>query len=205
MFSTIEICRPIQTRLAKHLQCLVGVQCGGPCGLAEVALFQVALQGYQIKVMTVDPPYGVIYKGPTPSNKLILLLKSHNHYDGCNSFSGFLSRSYYCHECDTGYDHESLSEHPCDGKWCGCCHTKNCPDFLMAKRSECSPRPSRHCSLCQWSFFGDTCLANHHQGSAGQRASSLCHKSKKCATCSKDYDVAGKNPKHNCGVSECPY
>ena len=120
--------RPVQTRLARELHRLAGVP-EGPCGLAEVTQFQAALPGYQIKVMTVDPPYGIIYKGPTPSDKLILLVKSHRHYDGCNSFSAFLSRSYYCHECDTGYDHESFAKHPCDSKWCACCRTNNCPDF----------------------------------------------------------------------------
>ena len=36
----------------------------GPCGLETIALFQAVLPQYQIKVMTVDPPYGIIYKGP---------------------------------------------------------------------------------------------------------------------------------------------
>lgn len=104
-------------RLAKELHRQAGVP-EGLCGLEEVAKFQSVLPDYKIKVMTVDPLYGILFKGPQPSDKHILLVKSDRHYDGCNSFAGFLSRSRYCHDCDKGYDHDSYTEHPCEGKWC---------------------------------------------------------------------------------------
>ena len=125
-----------------------------------------------------------------------MLIKSHHYYDGCNSFSGFLDRSYCCHDCDKGYDHESFREHSCNGKWCGSCHQKTCPDFLSAKQTSCHPKPSMHCDVCHRLFFGKTCMSNHLQVTAGRRACSLCAKLKKCATCAKHYE---------CGWFVCPY
>ena len=120
-----NMCRglPIQTRRAKELHQLAQVP-EGPCGLEAIAQFQAVLPQYQIKVMTVDPPYGIIYRGPV-AEKMILLIKTEGHYDGCKSFEGFLSKSYFCHDCDRGYDHETYGEHPCDGKWCAACKKKD--------------------------------------------------------------------------------
>ena len=100
--------RPVQERLAKELHRLAGVP-EGPCGISELQKFQAVLPGYQIKVMSID------------------------HYDGCNSSSGFLSKSYFCDECNRGYNTEDCEHHPCEGKWCPSCHRKDCPDFAEAK------------------------------------------------------------------------
>lgn len=191
--------RPIQKRRAQELHRLSGVP-EGPCGLEEIAKFQAILPEYQIKVMTVDPPYGIIYKGPVVSNKLILLVKTDGHYDGCKSFAGFLSKSYYCHDCDKGYNVESVAHHPCDGKWCAACETKACPGFLAAKTTSRNPQPSTPCSLCKRSFYGDSCLAAHYRQEG--KTKPLCQRKKKCTTCSKQYTT---DKKHKCGWGPCPY
>ena len=80
---------PVQERLAK-LHRLAGVP-EGPCGLHELEQFQTALPGYQIKVVSIDPPHMIIYTGSVPSDKIIHLIKEDDHYDGCNYFAGFLS------------------------------------------------------------------------------------------------------------------
>lgn len=95
---------------------------------------QQALPGYQIRVIFIDPPHMLIFVGPTPSDNVIRIIKEDDHYDGCNSFSGFLPKSYFFHECNRGYDHDDHENHPCDGKWCLSCHRKDCPDFTEAKR-----------------------------------------------------------------------
>lgn len=187
--------RTLQKRQAQELHRLAGVP-EGPCRLAEVAKFQAVLPDYQIKVMTEEPPYGLIYKGLTPSDKIIMLLKSDRHYDGCNSFAAFLSRSYYCHECDTGFDHDDFANHPCQGRWCACCRTKDCPGYMAAKQSYRHPRATVDCTLCHRSFYGDACLACHYR-------TQLCQKLKKCRLCHNHYHVGGKHPRHKCGWSEC--
>ena len=47
---------PVQERLAKELHRLAGVP-EGPCGISELQKFQAVLPGYQIKVMSIDPPH----------------------------------------------------------------------------------------------------------------------------------------------------
>ena len=126
----------------------------------ELTRFQAALPGYQIKLMSIDPPHMIVFKGETASEKKILLIQEDGHYNGCISFAGFLSKSSYCHECDRGYDHETFSAHPCNGKWCKACRRPDCPEFLEAKRTLPQgqfPVPARPCSLCHRHFFGDAC------------------------------------------------
>ena len=76
---------------------------------------------------------------------------------------------------------------------------------LTAKQTSRHPKASMYCDACRRPFFGNTCMSNHLQVTAGRRASSLCAKLKKCATCAKHYDVGPKLPKHKCGWSKCPY
>ena len=116
---------PIKERLAWALHQQTGVP-EGPCGLKELQLFQDALPGYQIKVLAIHKPHHIIFCGPAAA-KQILLLKVDHHFHGCNSFGGFLDHSYFCHDCNCGYDHEDQENHPCKGKWCWACESSNCP------------------------------------------------------------------------------
>ena len=146
---------PVHERLAKELHRLAGVP-EGPCGIPELQKFQAVLPGYQIKAMSIDPPYMLIFAGPTPSDKIIRIIKEDDHYDGCNSFSGFLSKSYFCDECHRGYDHDDRERHPCTGKWCPSRHRKDCPNFIEAKGPlglGNFPTPSSPYRLCHRSFF----------------------------------------------------
>ena len=203
--------RPVQERLAKELHRLAGVP-EGHCGIFELQKFQAVLPDYQIKVMSIDPPHMLIFVGPTPSDKIIRIIKEDDHYDGCNSFLGFLSKSFFCNECNRGYDHNDHGNHPCKGKWCPSCHRKDCPDFAEAKRllgPGKFPLPSSLCRLCHRSFFGEDCYS-YHLHRRGKNILSICLTYRKCPDCFKTYEVenAGKSrsrPKqHKCGWGECP-
>ena len=140
---------PVQERKAKELHQLARVP-EGPCGLPELEQFKTALPGYQIKVMSMDPPNMIIYAGPVPSDKIIRLIKEDGHYDRCNSFAGFLSRSYFCNECNKGF-HDDLTHYTCNGKWFRACKQEDCPDFIEAKRPLARgqfPTPTSRCPLC---------------------------------------------------------
>ena len=148
--------RPVQERLAKELHQLAGVP-EGPCATPELTRFQAALPNHQIKVLSIDPPHMITFVGnpATPTGKIIRLIKEDNHYDGCNSFAGFLSKSYFCDDCNQGYDHEDFRHHPCTGKRCISCKRKDCPDFLDAKRllqPGQFPTPTSVCPLCHRKF-----------------------------------------------------
>jgi len=108
---------PIQGKNVKELHCLAGVP-EGPCGLKELQKFQEALSDYRIKVLAVDKPFSIIFSSKTSSHKRILLIKVDDHYHGYNSYGGFLYLSYFCHDCNCGYNSEDIDNHPCQGKWC---------------------------------------------------------------------------------------
>ena len=202
---------PVQERLAKELHRLAGVP-EGPCGLHELDQFQTALPGYQIKVVSIDPPHMIIYAGPTPSDKIIRLIKEDDHYDGCNSFSGFLNRSYFCDKCNKGFDHDDLAHHSCHGKWCHACKRDDCPDFMEAKRPLARgqfPTPTSLCQLCHRKFFGDQCY-NYHLQRRSLHIKSICDSYKKCPQCYHVYESdpgtqRGRNHRfeHRCGYGEC--
>ena len=182
--------RPVQERKAKELHQLAGVS-EGPCGLPELKQFQTALPGYQIKVMSIDPPHMIIYAGSTPSGKIVRLIKEGEHYDGCNSFAGFLSQSYFCDECNQGFDHDDMTHHRCGGKWCPSFKRKDCPDFTEAKRPLAHgqfPMPSDICALCHRKFFGDQCC-NYHLQRRSHRIKSICDSYKKCPDCCHVYEL----------------
>ena len=202
---------PVQQREARVLHRLAGVH-EGPCGISELQKFQAVLPGYQIKVKSIEPPHMLIFVGPTPSDKIIRIIKEDDHYDGCNSFSGFLSRSYFCDECNRGYDHDDHENHPCDGKWCPSCHRQDCPDFTEAKQPlgpDQFPSSSSLCRLCRRSFFGEDSYS-YHLHRRGKNIPSICLTYKKCLECSKTYEVENaaksrsKPKQHKCGWGECP-
>ena len=150
-------------RLAKGRHRLAGVP-EGPCGIPELKKFQAALPGYQIKVMSIDPPHMIINVGPVASDKMILLIKEDGNYNGCNPFKEFLSKSYFCHECNRGFNTDDMEHHPSDGTWRGSCYRRDCPDFKAAKqplKPGHFPKPSSLCTLCHRKFFGDDCFHHH--------------------------------------------
>ena len=204
--------RPIQEKRAKELHRLADVP-EGPCGIQELNKFQTALPGYQLKVLSVDKPFTIIFAGP-PAPKLILLVKVNDHYHGCTSFGGFLDWSYYCHDCDKGFDVDDITHHPCLGVWCQSCKRKKCVDHQKTKqdlpRGE-KPKPTQVCSSCDRSFFGNDCYASHLQDS--QHLRSLCATYRKCLSCRCQYEAAPSKKKerisnkyrHRCGYGECPF
>ena len=209
--------RPVQGKKAKELHSLAGVP-EGPCGVKELQKFQDALPGYQIKVLAVDKPHSIIFCGKTPSHRRILLIKVDGHYHGCNSYGGFLSRSYLCHDCNRGYNTEDIDNHPCHGQWCRSCERADCPDFQTVKsvlESGQVPAPSLPCGHCHRSFFGKACYSAH-KVSSSSKYRPLCDFKKKCLQCHKVCETSLKRAKrgrdrknvkfnHKCGWGECPF
>ena len=106
---------PVQGIQAKELHRLAGVP-KGPCELQELEMFQKALSPeYQIVVLTVDKPHMITYKGQPTADKKILLIQVNQHYHGCTLYGGFLNKSYFCFDCEKGFDHDDLARHPCQG------------------------------------------------------------------------------------------
>ena len=179
---------PVQEQEAKQLHSIANVS-EGACGLPELEQFQQALgPSYQLLVMIRMHPFFLYFKGPPAPNQ-ILLLKSNDHYDGCTSFPAFTNHSYYCIECERGYNTDDRAHHSCKGKRCTACSRFDCPDFVP--KSE----PSDYCSHCHTKFFGIQCK-NHHF------ASNQCETHKTCRNCYAQYIVI-KGKRHRCGFAKC--
>ena len=195
---------PIQEQRAKELHQLAGVP-EGPCGIEEIKKFQQVLPEYQIKVISITPPHMVIFEGPE-SDKIIRIIKDGDHYDGCSSFKGFINKSYFCNDCDLGFDHDDFKHHHCDGKFCPSCKSDKCQDFKTPKQSMepgKRPFPKELCKLCNRKFFGDNCYNGHLQRRS-KTIRSICNTYKKCPHCCQVYKN-DDNPKnrnfdqHVCG------
>ena len=181
---------PRQKTRAQELHRAAGVP-EGPCGYPELDQFQRYLSSlnppYQLKVMSRRKPFFICYRGPDAPH-IICLLKSDDHFEGCTSFKGFMDRSYWCDQCDKGFDHNA-AEHPCEGRTCRSCDRSNCPDYDQFST------PCLVCNQCNRSFYGPQCLAFH-------RSSKTCGKTKKCLECRAVFVVDRKH-KHKCGWEEC--
>lgn len=162
IFNLIQGC-PIQIKLAKELHQLASIP-QGPYGLPELQKFHNALPEYQIKVFFLDSPHCIIFSGKNLPHKQILLIKVVNHYHRCNSYSGFLSKSYFCQNCNRGYNQDDLQNHPCKGRQCHSCEQIDSPDFVTAKcqlQLQASLLLPYHCHLCKRWFHSEDCYAHH--------------------------------------------
>ena len=180
---------PIQQQLARELHEKAGVP-EGPCDIPQLQQFQQALgPQYQLVVMTRMYPFLLIFIGPDAPN-MIRLLKSNEHFDGCTSFPAFLDRSYYCLECQRGFNTNDKAHHPCKGKRCSACARFNCPDYVPGAQ------PEMYCHQCNTNFFGPSCKGHHFD-------TKQCETHKTCKNCQAMYMVI-KGKRHQCGFSKCP-
>ncbi len=99
-----------QGHLAKELHeaaCVVP----GECGIEDIKKFQNVLVDYQINAVSGEHFNSIIYTGPQADKKVYLYYHD-NHYDVITSMSAFLGRSYFCTQCNKGYDH--TEKHICN-------------------------------------------------------------------------------------------
>ena len=157
---------------------------------------------------SVDHMYQLIFKGP-PADKQITLIKVGDHYHGCNSLPGFLGKHFYCVECETGYEHDTINQHPCKGKKCRACCQTQCQDYLQHGNEAAK----QTCPRCHRKFFGENCMGNHNaysetdgvKANYDKKIKNVCSTARKCPECNRllrDYEIETK--KYVCGTSECP-
>ena len=123
-----------------------------------------------------------------------------------------MSKSYFCHDCNRGFQNDDIQHHPCEGRWCHLCQRKDCPEFHAKKASlpeGKDPTPTERCDRCNRDFYGDDCYTHHLISSSNKQ--SLCDIKKKCKICYKIYEATtrqvkdkSKFKKHKCEW-ECPF
>ncbi|CAH3184744.1 unnamed protein product [Porites lobata] len=120
---------------------------------------------------------------------IIRLLKSNDHFDGCTSFPAFVNRSYYCLDCERGFNTDDRSHHTCQGRRCCACERFDCPEYVVGTR------PTEYCSLCHRKFYGHQCKRYHE-------VSHQCQSIKCCTKCQAQYTVV-RHQRHQCGYAKC--
>ena len=193
-WNTLSRGLPRQKTRAEELHRAAGVP-EGPCGLPELAKFQRYLSTldppYQLKVLSRQHPFFLIFRGPDAPHTIILL-KSEHHYEGCTFITGFVNKSYWCPECDRGFNTDDAAHHPYEGTTCRACNRNQphpCPDYNRFAK------PSLPCNKCHLSFYRPNCLGFH-------LGSKTCGKTVKCLSCRAVYRVEKKH-RHLCGWEEC--
>ena len=167
---------PVQQRQAKELHRQAWVA-EGPCAIEELRQFQQALGSqYQLLVMTWMKPCFLIFKGPAASYQFLFLISNH-HFDGCTSFPAFVNRSYYCLDCERGFNTNDRTNHSCQGNRCSACGRFDCRDYVRGTQ------PTDYCTLCHCKFYGAYCK-------------------KTCLKCQAKYTVV-PNQRHKCGYAKC--
>ena len=160
----------------------------GPCGLAEVKMFQKYLTNYEINIVSGNHNDSIIYPPePSTSNDVtpIYLYLHDNHYDVITSMPGFLSTSYYCRKCNKSYCKNT--DHLCDAM-CRSCRSYDCV----------IDGNGMVCNECERWFKSKDCYDHHKEPVAGGR--SVCQTIRKCGKCGMATDVRKLNPKgHICG------
>ena len=180
---------PVHQRQVQDLHQQAGVA-EGPCGLPELCQFQQSLGSqYQLLVMTRMKPFFLVFKGPAAAHQ-IRLLKSNDHFDGCTSFPAFVNRSYYCVDCERGFNTNDRTNHTCQGNRCRACGRFDCQDYVRGTQ------PTDYCTLCHCKFYGAYCKRYHV-------VTKQCQSIKTCLKCQAQYTVV-PNKRHQCGYAKCP-
>ncbi|OQV19435.1 hypothetical protein BV898_06549 [Hypsibius exemplaris] len=116
--------RGSQKKAALELVRLAGItDIKDPYTLADLPKFEAVLLGYQITVLSFTNGKGIIFKSEA-TGKPLMLLQRNNHFDVCTSIAPFFGRSYWCHNCEKGYNQRIL--HRCQFM-CQICLRQDCP------------------------------------------------------------------------------
>ena len=134
-------------------------------------------------------PFFLIFKGPAAPHQ-IRLLKSNDHFDACTSFPAFVNRSYYCVDCERGFNTNDRTNHTCQGKRCSACGRFDCLYYVRGTR------PTDYCTLCHCKFYGAYCKRHHV-------VTKQCQSVKTCLKCQAQYTVV-PDRRHKCGHAKCP-
>ena len=181
--------RPLQRQRALDLHQAANVPLG-PCGIAEVKLFQNYLVNYQIIVVSGAHNNSIIYppQPPGTDEKPIISLYYHNnHFDVITKLPGFLSRSYFCHRCHKAYDH--TSDHICTSM-CKLCRGFGC--VWEGKGITCNE--------CDRVCKNQACYHRHKNEPMDGGGRTVCQVIRNCDKCGKPMDVRHiKDGGHICG------
>lgn len=178
----------LQTKLAEKLMQEASMQhYSGLCGIPELWKFQNILKpDYQVKVWSKEQMGNLVFEGPHASKVLHLFLHN-NHYDVLKSPMAFFKRSYWCENCNKGYNNRT--DHRCSNR------CKYCYSWIS-----CRVLKWVCCKKCHMNFPSEECYMNHKKVKPKCKKS-ICSLIKRCKECK--VLPFGSRKKHVCGLYEC--
>ena len=181
--------RPVQRQKALDLHQAANVPLG-PCGIAEVKLFQNYLVNYQIIVVSGVHNNSIIYppqSTATDEKPIISLYYHDNHFDVITKLPGFLNRSYFCHRCHKTYDH--TTDHICTSM-CNKCRGFGCVKVGNGVT----------CNECDRLFRNQTCYDRHKNEPIDGGGRTVCQVIRNCEKCGNAMDIRKiRDGGHICG------
>ena len=179
--------RPVQRQKALDLHQAANVPLG-PCGIAEVKLFQNYLVNYQIIVVSGAHNNSIIYppQSTATDEKPIISLYYHNHFDVITKLPGFLNRSYFCHRCHKTYH---TTDHICTSM-CNKCRGFGCVKVGNGVT----------CNECDRLFRNQTCYDRHKNEPIDGGGRTVCQVIRNCEKCGNAMDIRKiRDGGHICG------
>ena len=186
-WNSIRQGRGIQKDLALQLHDKAHIPVG-ECGISEIKHFQDVLPGYQINVVSREHFNAIIYSGPESEKKIYLYLHD-DHYDVITSMAAFLTKSYYCTQCQKGYDQRE--KHKCNDV----CHR-----CRKIHEDETDAR-WRFCEACNRYFKGELCFQMHLNQT--KKGNSTCKDLNRCKDCGTTVYKRKRVGQHECGEIFC--
>ena len=137
----------------------------------------------------------MVFVGPEAPHIIRLLLQKHDdsetgHYDTCTSYAGFLERSYFCDQCNKGFDHNDFRHHPCEGRRCHACKQVECgakPDYALREVP---------CYSCCRKFYSQTCYDMHKE-------KKICDSIVQCPMSRSEFEPSASKEPHQCYFDKC--
>ena len=160
------------------------------CGLEQVDAFQKAVPHYQLCVVSKEHLNKIIFKGPDKPRGIYLLYND-GHFDLIASMAAYRNRSYWCHDCKTGYDDKG--RHRCVNG-CKACYSGNClttdgvNDWV-------------YCADCKRHFKSPACFNNHKRpGTSVAKFGTVCKQYFKCEKCDRvvNKHLLKRGQRHDC-------
>jgi hypothetical protein len=136
-----------------------------------------------------------IFEGDVNSDKVIHLFHLKNHFCVITKMAAFFDKSYWCEQCEKGYDHRE--DHKCEAT-CRCC----------LSRTVCQFEKWIECDICHRVFVSQTCFDTHKKdysenGVKRTKVKPTCALLKKCAQCGQTIDTTKTKNQHLCGMIQC--
>ena len=189
-----------QKRQAIDLMKKVGLSWDETGHLAHIPLYEEHLQ-VNINVVAAEMNNKKIYCSPQHFPLTLWLYYSREkntswgHFSVITKMNALLGKSYYCDNCDTGFDHKR--EHSC-ATWCAICGRSNC------SYEGCKVM----CDKCHATCRSLSCLKTHRSPQNKGKNPSLCSQMLFCPACHVLLKRCAKQPgrtleNHLCGEVFC--